>query len=193
GVGVPNFWLKAMKANKILVKEITEEDEVPLMYLKDIQWDWIDTSKGGFKLSFYFNGNPYFHNAVLTKIYHMRKAHPMFDELILENIEATKIEWKYERNLAWKRLGKKRKPRSDYWVSENWTMKMRICKSFFNFFSALVPDDNYDIEITVEELQNEIEKTVEELQNEIAQDYLVGCTIRDQIIPSAVLWFTREA
>ncbi|KAI3927723.1 hypothetical protein MKW92_036151, partial [Papaver armeniacum] len=57
-----------------------------------------------------------------------------------------------------------------------------IYVSFFNFFNAaLVPEDD------------DIEKTVEELQNAIDKDYLVGCTIRDQIIPRAVSWFTGEA
>ncbi|KAI3934510.1 hypothetical protein MKW92_028325, partial [Papaver armeniacum] len=84
---VPEFWLTAMKKNEVLAKEIREWDEGPLKHLKDIKWSRTGTAKG-FKLSFYFHDdNPYFHNAVLTKIYHMTKAHHTFD-LILENVES---------------------------------------------------------------------------------------------------------
>ncbi|XP_026430768.1 nucleosome assembly protein 1;2-like [Papaver somniferum] len=207
---VPEFWLTAMKKNKVLAKEITEKDEVPLKHLKDIKWSRTGTAKG-FKLSFYFDDdNPYFHNAVLTKIYRMKKAHHMFDELILKKIQATKIEWKYGKNFTWKQVGKKLKHRSNIWVSEDWTMNIRINKSFFNLFNALVPGDDNDFEFNsaivsdddndfefngalVPDDDNDFEETVQELQNEIDQDYLVGCTIRDQIIPHAVSWFAREA
>ncbi|KAI3913685.1 hypothetical protein MKW92_017946, partial [Papaver armeniacum] len=81
GVGVPNFWLNAMKANEVLAKEITKRDEDPLMFLKDIRWDRIDTPKG-FKLSFIFGVNRYFNNAILEKTYHVTND----DESILEKV-----------------------------------------------------------------------------------------------------------
>ncbi|KAE8666877.1 Nucleosome assembly protein 1 [Hibiscus syriacus] len=55
---------------------------------------------------------------------------------------------------------------------------------FFNFFKPPeVPDDDEEID----------EDTAEELQNQMEQDYDIGSTIRDKIIPHAVSWFTGEA
>ncbi|GJZ82152.1 nucleosome assembly protein 1;4-like protein isoform X2 [Tanacetum coccineum] len=77
--GVPEFWLTAMKNNKIMAEEITERDEEALKYLKDIKWCRMDDPKG-FKLEFFFDNNPFFTNSVLTKVYHMIDD----DEPILE-------------------------------------------------------------------------------------------------------------
>ncbi|XP_026400474.1 nucleosome assembly protein 1;2-like [Papaver somniferum] len=171
--GVPKFWLIAMKTNELLAKEIMKPDEGPLEHLKDVKWSRILTPKG-FKLDFYFDDNPYFKNSVLTKTYHMIDD----DELILENIEGTAIEWKLGKNVTYKEVGKKRKCR------DGWTVDVKFLKSFFNFFkSPLLPEDYNDID----------EKQGEELQNKMNQDYDVGCTIRDKIIPHAASWFTGEA
>ncbi len=62
--------------------------------------------------------------------------------------------------------------------------KTEDCESFFNFFNPpQVPEDDEDID----------EDTAEELQNQMEQDYDIGSTIRDKIIPHAVSWFTGEA
>ncbi|KAI3831803.1 hypothetical protein MKX03_014558 [Papaver bracteatum] len=85
--GVPYFWLNAMKANKVLRKEITKRDEDPLKYLKDISWCRIHTPVG-FQLDFQFHAeNPYFKNLVLTKTYHLIDD----VELILEEKNLTQL------------------------------------------------------------------------------------------------------
>ncbi|XP_020979718.1 nucleosome assembly protein 1;3-like, partial [Arachis ipaensis] len=62
--------------------------------------------------------------------------------------------------------------------------KTENCESFFNFFNPpQVPEDDEDID----------EDMAEELQNQMEQDYDIGSTIRDKIIPHAVSWFTGEA
>ncbi|XP_068498579.1 nucleosome assembly protein 1;4-like [Phaseolus vulgaris] len=68
--GIPNFWLTAMKTNDTLAELITEADEGPLEYLRDIKWCRVEASKS-FKLKFFFHPNPYFRNTVLAKTYHM--------------------------------------------------------------------------------------------------------------------------
>ncbi|OWM76584.1 nucleosome assembly protein 1;3-like [Punica granatum] len=174
--GVPDFWLNAMKNNEVLAEEINERDEGALKYLKDIKWCRIDDPKG-FKLEFFFDTNPYFKNSVLTKIYHMIDE----DEPILEKAMGTEIEWYPGKCLTQKIL--KKKPKKGSKNSKPVT-KTENCDSFFNFFNPpQVPEDDEDID----------EDTAEELQNLMEQDYDIGSTIRDKIIPHAVSWFTGEA
>ncbi|KAK8547246.1 hypothetical protein V6N13_097962 [Hibiscus sabdariffa] len=174
--GVADFWLIAMKNNEVLSEEITERDEGALKYLKDIKWYRVEDPKG-FKLEFYFDTNPYFKNTVLTKTYHMIDE----DEPILEKAIGTKIEWYPGKCLTQKLLKKKPKKGSK---NAKQITKTEDCESFFNFFNPpQVPDDDEDID----------EDTAEELQNLMEQDYDIGSTIRDKIIPHAVSWFTGEA
>ncbi|KAH1067604.1 hypothetical protein J1N35_032591 [Gossypium stocksii] len=174
--GVPDFWLNAMKNNEVLSEEITERDEGALKYLRDIRWYRIEEPKG-FKLEFYFDTNPYFKNTVLTKTYHMIDE----DEPILEKAIGTEIEWYPGKCLTQKLLKKKPKKGSK---NAKQITKTEDCESFFNFFNPpQVPDDDEDID----------EDAAEELQNQMEQDYDIGSTIRDKIIPHAVSWFTGEA
>ncbi|KAL3825295.1 hypothetical protein ACJIZ3_021324 [Penstemon smallii] len=174
--GVPDFWLTAMKNNEVISEEISERDEGALKFLKDIKWSRVDNPKG-FKLEFYFDTNPFFKNSVLTKTYHMIDE----DEPILEKALGTEIEWYPGKCLTQKILKKKPKKGSK---NAKPITKTEQCESFFNFFSPpQVPDEDDDID----------EDAAEELQNLMEQDYDVGSTIRDKIIPHAVLWFTGEA
>ncbi|EPS58301.1 hypothetical protein M569_16514, partial [Genlisea aurea] len=174
--GVPDFWLIAMKTNEVLAEEITERDEEALKFLKDIKWSRIDNPKG-FKLEFFFDSNPFFKNTVLTKTYHMIDE----DEPILEKAIGTQIEWSPGKCLTQKIMKKKPKKGSK---NAKPIIKTEKCESFFNFFTPPeVPDDEDDID----------EEEAEELQNLMEQDYDVGSTIRDKIIPHAVSWFTGEA
>ncbi|CAA7410016.1 unnamed protein product [Spirodela intermedia] len=174
--GVPDFWLTAMKTNEVLVEEIQERDEGALKFLKDIKWSRIDSPRG-FKLEFFFDSNPYFKNTVLTKTYHMIDD----DEPILEKAIGTEIEWHPGKCLTQKIL--KKKPKKGSKNSKPIT-KTENCESFFNFFNPpQVPDDDVDLD----------EDAAEDLQNQMEQDYDIGSTIRDKIIPHAVSWFTGEA
>ncbi|PIA64305.1 hypothetical protein AQUCO_00100053v1 [Aquilegia coerulea] len=174
--GVPEFWLTAMKSNEILAEEISERDEEALKFLKDIKWYRMDDPKG-FRLEFFFDPNPYFKNSVLTKTYHMIDD----DEPILEKAIGTEIEWLPGKSLTQKVLKKKPKKGSK---NAKPITKTEDCESFFNFFNPpQVPEDDADID----------EETAENLQNSMEQDYDIGSTIRDKIIPHAVSWFTGEA
>ncbi|GMI97809.1 NUCLEOSOME/CHROMATIN ASSEMBLY FACTOR GROUP A 02, nucleosome assembly protein 1;2 [Hibiscus trionum] len=174
--GVPGFWLIAMKNNEVVADEITERDEEALKYLKDIKWCRVEEPKG-FKLEFHFDTNPYFKNTVLTKTYHMIDE----NEPILEKATATEIEWYPGKCLTQKLLKKKHKKGSK---NAKPITKTEECESFFNFFyPPRVPEDDEILD----------EDDAEELQNEMEQDYDVGATIRDKIIPHAVSWFTGEA
>ncbi|KAI3878335.1 hypothetical protein MKX03_021795, partial [Papaver bracteatum] len=155
--GVPNFWLNAMKTNEVLMEEITERDEGALKYLKDIKWCRIEEPKG-FKLEFFFDTNPYFKNAVLTKTYHMIDD----DEPILEKAIGTEIDWYPGKSLTQKVLKKKPKKGSK---NTKPITKTEDCDSFFNFFNPpQVPEDDDELD----------EETAEDLQNQMEQDYDVG-------------------
>ncbi|CAO2178533.1 unnamed protein product [Urochloa humidicola] len=174
--GVPDFWLNAMKNNEILAGEIQKRDEEALKYLKNITWCRIDDPKG-FKIEFSFNTNPFFKNSVLTKTYHMIDE----DEPILEKAIGTEIEWYPGKCLTQKVLQKKPKKGSK---DTKPIIKTEDCESFFNFFNPpQVPDDDEEID----------EDMAEQLQDQMEQDYDIGSTIRDKIIPHAVSWFTGEA
>ncbi|XP_010539394.1 PREDICTED: nucleosome assembly protein 1;3-like [Tarenaya hassleriana] len=174
--GVPNFWLTALKNNDVISEEITERDEGALKYLKDIKWCRIEEPKG-FKLEFFFDPNPYFKNTVLTKAYHMIDE----DEPLLEKATGTEIDWYPGKCLTHKIL--KKKPKKGAKNSKPIT-KTEDCESFFNFFNPpQVPVEDEDID----------EDRAEELQNLMEQDYDIGSTIRDKIIPHAISWFTGEA
>ncbi|KAL9314660.1 hypothetical protein ACSQ67_020112 [Phaseolus vulgaris] len=174
--GVPSFWLNAMKNNDVLAEEISERDEGALKFLKDIKWSRVENPKG-FKLEFFFDTNTYFSNSVLTKTYHMIDE----DEPILEKAIGTEIEWYPGKCLTQKVLKKKPKKGSK---NAKPITKTENCESFFNFFKPPeVPEDDDDID----------EDLAEELQNQMEQDYDIGSTIRDKIIPHAVSWFTGEA
>lgn len=175
--GVPEFWLTAMKTNEVLAEEIQERDEGALKYLKDIKWSRLDDPKG-FKLEFFFDTNPYFKNSVLTKTYHMIDEE---DEPILEKAIGTEIEWYPGKCLTQKVLKKKPKKGSK---NAKPITKTEDCQSFFNFFTPPeVPEDEDDMD----------EEEAEQLQDLMEQDYDIGSTIRDRIIPHAVSWFTGEA
>lgn len=174
--GVPDFWLTAMKTNDVLSDEITKRDEEPLKYLKDIRSTNLEGEKG-FKLEFHFGENPYFKNTLLTKVYHMAEE----DDPILESSTGTEIEWYPGKNVTQKVLQKKPKKGSK---NAKPVRKVEECESFFNFFDPpKVPEDDEDLD----------DDTARDLQDFMEQDYDVGSTIKDKIIPHAVSWYTGEA
>ncbi|WOK95770.1 nucleosome assembly protein 1 [Canna indica] len=181
--GVPDFWLTAMKTNEVLAEEIQEHDEGALKFLKDIRCCRIGNPSKGFKLEFFFDLNPYFKNSVLTKTYHMSNSD---DDPVLEKAVGTQIEWYPGKCLTQKVIKKKPKKGSK---NTKPIIKTENCESFFNFFSPpqLPEVDDEDDDDDIDGF------AAEQLENLIEQDYDIGSTFRDKIIPRAVLWFAGEA
>lgn len=174
--GVPKFWATAMTNNEILRVQITERDEDALKFLKDIKWSRLDEGKG-FKLDFFFNENPFFKNTVLTKTYYMVDE----NEPILERVTGTVIDWFPGKKLTEKVMRKKLKKGAK---SGKTVTRVEQCASFFNFFKPpQIPDDDEDLD----------DDLADDLQDLLEQDYDIGSTIRDKIIPRAVSWYTGEA
>ncbi|XP_024632742.1 nucleosome assembly protein 1;2 [Medicago truncatula] len=173
--GVPCFWLVALKNNEVVADVITDRDEEALKYLKDIKYTKM-VEPLGFKLEFFFDPNPYFSNTVLTKTYHMLDE----DEPLLERAFGTVINWLPEKSLT-KIANEKQK--NDLKNVEP-VIDTPPCESFFNFFDPPeIPENDVDID----------EDACYELQDVMERDYDIGSTIRDKIIPHAVVWFTGEA
>lgn len=176
--GVPEFWLTAMTNNDTLAMQITERDEDALKFLKDIRYSPFnsDNDENGFKLEFFFSENPYFKNSVLTKIYYMIDE----NEPILDRVVGTEIDWLPGKNLTRKVMRKKSKKGAK---DIKPVTKIEKCQSFFNFFDPPKFPEDDDID----------EDATEEFQNAMEQDFEIGFTIRDKLIPHAVSWFTGEA
>lgn len=103
------------------------------------------------------------------------------DDPILEKAIGTEIEWYPGKCLTQKVLQKKPKKGSK---DTEPIIKTQDCMSFFNFFNPpQVPDDDEEID----------EDAAVQLQDQMEQDYDIGSTIREKIIPHAVSWFTGEA
>eukprot|EP00241_Pyramimonas_parkeae_P005056 CAMPEP_0114253202 /NCGR_PEP_ID=MMETSP0058-20121206/16259_1 /TAXON_ID=36894 /ORGANISM="Pyramimonas parkeae, CCMP726" /LENGTH=381 /DNA_ID=CAMNT_0001367217 /DNA_START=72 /DNA_END=1217 /DNA_ORIENTATION=+ len=177
-VGIPEFWLRAMKNHELLEEQITAKDEGPLKYLVDVKSDKdLGEDEKGFRLHFHFLPNPYFSNSILTKSYYMVDE----NDPILERAEGTEINWKAGKNVTVKVM--KKKPKKGGKNAKPIT-KTEQCESFFNFFSPpTVPDDEEEID----------EEEAERLQEVMEADYEMGATLREKVIPRAVAWFTGEA
>eukprot|EP00741_Cyanophora_paradoxa_P011307 tig00020554_g10921.t1 len=66
---IPNFWLTIFTNHEVLSENITDADCDVLKYLKEIDIEDNEDLKSGYKISLYFDENPYFSNKVLTKEY----------------------------------------------------------------------------------------------------------------------------
>ncbi|KAM5565880.1 hypothetical protein ABKV19_019741 [Rosa sericea] len=170
GKGVPNFWLYALKGCDTVDDEITDQDEGALKHLTDIKWSRIQK---GFRLEFHFSTNPFFENSVLTKTYHMTDE----DESFLERAIGTEITWRPEKCLTQELAVKSGKG------SKN--VKPMTNKSFFCFFSPP------NVPMNLKDKNDKVE--ILNLRYHVLMDLFLGLTIRDDIIPRAISWFTGEA
>ncbi|XP_074273697.1 nucleosome assembly protein 1;3-like isoform X2 [Silene latifolia] len=171
-IGVPNFWLIAMKSNEAVAELIQKHDEDALRYLKDIKWCRIQVTDDmypdpkateGFKLEFVFDSNPYFRNSVLSKTYCMYDE----DNDIIEKVIGTPIEWFPGKCLTNKVLSMSK---------SSIGMTRTILDSFFNFFNPIEVTEDAD---------------AERVESLMQPDYSAALSLRDVIIPHAVYWFTE--
>ncbi|KAK9803911.1 hypothetical protein WJX72_004179 [[Myrmecia] bisecta] len=200
--GIPSFWAGVLRANEVTGERISEKDEAVLEHLTDIRCESLadaaakadaapkpaegeeeeedeEEEPKGFRLIFSFEKNPFFTNDTLTKTYYMVDE----EEPILERAEGTEINWNPGKNPTVKVMKKKAKAGKGRPAGKPLT-KTEPCDSFFNFFSPpAVPEDDEQLE----------EAEMEELQNALEEDYDIGETIRDKLIPHAVSYYTGEA
>ncbi|ELR22669.1 nucleosome assembly protein family [Acanthamoeba castellanii str. Neff] len=99
-VGVPEFWLTALKHHEMLDSAISEKDEEALKYLTDITQDPVEEEAGSFTLKFHFRENPFFTNEVISKTYHLDGDGEEGDEVVCESVDSTQINWKEGQDLT---------------------------------------------------------------------------------------------
>ncbi|GAP87662.2 putative nucleosome assembly protein [Rosellinia necatrix] len=178
-LGIPEFWLSAMKNQISLAEMITDRDENALRSLIDIRMQYLD--KPGFRLIFDFSENDFFTNKSITKTYYYQNESGYGGDFIYDHAEGDKIKWKDGQDLTVRVESKKQRNKN--------TKQTRIVKktvpteSFFNFFSPPKPpaDDGED-----DDAASDIEERLE-------LDYQLGEDIKEKLIPRAIDWFTGEA
>ncbi|KFD71161.1 hypothetical protein M514_04994 [Trichuris suis] len=169
-VGVPLFWLTALRNCDGIAETITVKDEAALSALKDIR---CVLTKEGFNLSFYFAPNEYFTNTVLTKEYLMKievdpKNPLMYDGPELVGRKGCVIDWKPGKNLTVRNVFK-RKQKSQRACRPN----THPVASFFNFF-----DPSIDL--------CPGQEATEEQEELLSADFDIARTLREDLIPRAV-------
>jgi len=148
----------------------------------------------GFILNFIFEANDFFANAdgkdffsnpVLTKTYtidlELTEGALMYEGPVFSNVTGCEIQWKAGKNVTVKAIKKKQKKKGGKDAGAVRTVtKLEKVDSFFNFFSPpAAPNDD--------------DPKAEETMAIIEEDFEIGDTIREKLVPNAVLWFTGEA
>lgn len=187
-VGIPEFWLHCLKSNEATCDLIQEHDEPILKHLTDITAH-CTTEPVGFTLEFHFSSNPYFKNTLLKKQYVLNTLPDPEDPFGYEGPECTKImgdtiQWEDGKDVTKKVVKKKQKKGANAGKFLTKTVK---ADSFFNFFDNLEKEEENKDNA---EGDGEDEEEAYELR---AADYEIATTIRDSLIPRAVLFYTGEA
>ncbi|KAG2219392.1 hypothetical protein INT45_010968 [Circinella minor] len=178
-VGIPEFWLTALKNHPQISETITELDELVLKHLVNIRMSYMD--KPGFKLHFDFAENEHFTDKTLTKTYYYQE-HAYGGDYVYDHAEGCDIHWNEGKDLTVKVETKKQRHKG--------TNKTRVVKrtvpaeTFFAFFHPpSFPDDNTELD----------EEEAEGLDAKLEVDYETGEEFKDKIIPHAIDYFTGKA
>ena len=109
-VGIPEFWLSAIKNQISLAELITDRDEAALKYLIDVRMEYLE--RPGFRLIFEFAENDFFTNKTITKTYYYQEESGYGGEFIYDHAEGDKIEWKTGKDLTVRTESKKQRNKS---------------------------------------------------------------------------------
>jgi len=185
-VGIPNFWLTALKHHPDFCDQITERDAKVLEHLIDIREEMAPNPYHGFKLFFEFGpgAKTYFAEQVLVKEYTTKEVE---QDTVFVNAVGCPITWKDNEHNVTVML-QKRKQRNRRGGQTRVTTKEIPCDSFFNFFTP--PRRSTKEEINDAIASGEGTKDDDELR---VQDYELGCLFRDEIIPQAVDFYSGFA
>jgi nucleosome assembly protein 1-like 1 len=203
-VGVPEFWLTALRNHVELAEIITDKDAEVLKHLTDVRLSYLPSEPApGYKLTFVFAPNAWFENTELEKSYVYQTEVGYAGDFIYERALGTEIRWKSEEKDLTKVVEvKKQRNKSacsrsalcspHVLISLADTNRTRLVKktrqadSFFNFFSPPVPpkDDDED---------GLDEDELAELELKLEVDYQIGEDFKEKLIPRAVDYFTGKA
>lgn len=168
---IENFWLQVFLQCTFIRETmlVGEKDAEALGFLRDVRVSLKEDMRS-FGFEFEFAENPFFDNEVLTKEYEIDEdGDPA-------GVEGCEISWKGGKNLCVKikkKKGKGKRPAQT---------KSEPCETFFNWFSPpSFPDEDEDDEMD------------EELEERLEQDIDQGMTLKDKVIPHAIMYFVGEA
>lgn len=193
---LPGFWGQVLINSEEFGDHIEDHDRPVLEYLSDVRAEWIDsTRKSGFNLVFKFAENPYFSHRELKKTIHTepRKFEAENFDVLRSVCEPAEIEWCPGKNVTVTAKVDKKKKSSNKSGRGN-SEKSKPQPSFFRqVFRNLKPDvplpeiyegcDDSDDDESESEIRSEL----------LSEDYDLGVALRDNIIPHAVRWYTKEA
>ena len=162
-VGVPDFWLDALRHHVIIDEMISERDEEALKHLVDISVELLDAPEHGFTLTFHFAKNEFFTNDKLFKKFILKE---LDDEFVLDKAEGSGVVWCEGKNLGVLATTKKQKNKKG---QVRYVNKEEPCPTFFDFFKKDLGEDEEE------------------------QNHAMAETIKDKIVPFAVEYFTGEA
>jgi len=111
-VGIPEFWLSAMKNHVSLPEMITERDEEALKHLTDIRMEYLD--RPGFRLIFEFSENEFFTNKTISKTYYYKDENGYGGDFIYDHAEGSQIDWKADKDLTLRLESKKQRNKSTW-------------------------------------------------------------------------------
>uniref|UniRef100_A0A2K5J7U8 SET nuclear proto-oncogene n=1 Tax=Colobus angolensis palliatus TaxID=336983 RepID=A0A2K5J7U8_COLAP len=87
-----NFWVTTFVNHPQVSVLFGEEDEEALHYLTTVEVTEFEDIKSGYRADFYFDGNPYFENKVLSKEFHLNESGG-------PSSKSTEIKWKSGKDL----------------------------------------------------------------------------------------------
>lgn len=192
---VKGFWLEALSNHQQIADMIQPHDIPVLEYMKDVTYKYFDDEdpSTGFTLIFHFAENPYFTNEELTKEFYTTNNSPYRDDIDIEQIKCSEIEWKTGKDVTMALVTKKAKGGGAKKAKQK-KEKEEAQPSFFRFFFCSLKSGEPAPELIMEMFgmgdEEEEEEGVEYLM-EASHDLAV--TIKDSVIPYAVRWYTGEA
>lgn len=184
--GIPGFWSTVFQnGNESLLSGTLEPIDIPILqHLEDVTLD-LPPENTKFTLTFHFSDNDFFTNKELTKEYEMKNNFDPEDPLEFDGPEmfkskGCKIDWKSGKNTTLKVIKQKIKQKGKGKGGAKFVTKQEKRDSFFNFFSPpKVPENEDDVDDVLQAL--------------ITEDFDIGYSIKEKLIPRAVLYYTGEA
>ena len=173
--GLPNFWLQVLE-NSDLEYMIEDHDVAVLRHLTDVKCRL--SEEMGFAIDFYFSPNEFFENSILTFGFkeecEMDPDNPHSISVQVCQCYGTEIKWKEGKNVTLVTKTFRSTKTGKY------TKEVRRVESFFDLFDAPALEDEPSAE------------QKEDYENTLETYYEIGKHILDDLIPSAVLYYTDE-
>lgn len=100
GMGIPEFWLTALRNHVGMSELITDRDAEALKHLTDVRVSYLSGQQLGFTIHFYFASNDYFTDKELTKTYIYKDELGHEGDFVYERAEGCEIHWREDKDLT---------------------------------------------------------------------------------------------